>query len=95
MAPNCAPNLIFSRFSRFGPVCRLAFEIFKNYMPEAINATNLVALSVTSQELGKGLFCSPTKVGHMRLPNHYEQRICPKGANMNVTKLKMSTVFEK
>ena len=30
------------------------FYIYRNYMPEAISAQNLVTLPITSQELGRG-----------------------------------------
>ena len=39
-------------------------------MPEAISTPNLVALLITSQELGRGggLFCPPTKIGLSNSP---------------------------
>ena len=35
------------------------FYIYRKYMPEAFSTQNLVALPITSQELGRGVFFVP------------------------------------
>ena len=53
--------------------------IFRKYMPEAISKPNLVALPLTSQELGRvgGFFAFPiqNRTHHIAQPNHYRVKV--------------------
>ena len=44
------------------------FYIHRKYMSDAISTQNLVTLPISSQELGRGLFCPPTKIGLSNSP---------------------------
>ena len=35
------------------------FYIYRKYMPQAFTTPNLVAVPITSQKLGRGVFCPP------------------------------------
>ena len=45
--------------SKDGGYFKVNFYIYRKYMPEAFNTPNLVALPITSQELGRGGFFAP------------------------------------
>ena len=45
--------------SKNGGYFKFNFHIYRKYMPEAFSTPNLVALPITSQELGRGGFFVP------------------------------------
>ena len=45
--------------SKNGGYFKVNFYIYRKYMPEAFSTSNLVALSITSKELGRGAFLPP------------------------------------
>ena len=57
--------------SKFDGCFQVNFYVYRKYMPEAFSTPNLVALTITSQELdggGGGLFCPPTKIVLLNSP---------------------------
>ena len=59
------------------------FYIYRKYMPEAFTTTNLVAVTITSQELDRGAFCPPpTKIVLSNSPT-----------TIGLTKIALSSLF--